>query len=72
MAQKTPALRDAKGERVADARCVSPRALGIIGFGVPWRSAWCVVFASDTGLKQVAQAAWPPDQYREASRGFER
>jgi hypothetical protein len=28
MAQKTPALRDAKGERVADASTVGPHALG--------------------------------------------
>jgi hypothetical protein len=39
MAQKTPALRDAKGERVADAGIAGRRAPAIIGFGVPLRSA---------------------------------
>jgi hypothetical protein len=31
MAQKAPALRDAKGERVADAGALGPRALGAVG-----------------------------------------
>ena len=52
MVQKAPALRNAKGERVADAGALGPRALGV---------CLVVVFASDILLKQVAQRRrWPP------------
>jgi hypothetical protein len=39
MTQKTSALRDAKGECMADAGTGGPRPVGISGFGVPLRSA---------------------------------
>ena len=58
MAQKTPALRDAKGERVADAGIASPHTVG--DQRVRGALAVCLVrscSASDTGLKRASQAA---------------
>jgi len=60
MAQKTPALRDTKSERVVDAGIVGPRPLGdqrvrrAVAVG---GLLGTVVLASDTGLRQVAPAA---------------
>jgi hypothetical protein len=73
MAQKSPALRDAKGERMADSVSSVRAPSAIIGFGVLWRSAWygCV------GLGHAAEPGRTggprlPIEHREASRRVER
>jgi hypothetical protein len=59
MTQKTPALRDAKGERVADGwRCPrTARPRRSAGSARRYGLLDAIVRASDAGLTQVAQAA---------------